>query len=645
MTRPRRPRSPAFGRRSRVSHRIGGLCAIGLMSAPALVASCSDQRPEMSADLVLLGGVVLTEDPARPQAEAVAVRGDSIIAVGRDEEIRRLASPAARRIDLHGAMVLPGLTDAHGHVRAFGEELASLDLHGVTSVEEVARQVKARGARLPPGAWITGHGWDQNLWPGMRFPDHHPLTEASPDRAVWLSRVDGHASWANSRAMQIAGITRRTPEPPGGRIVRDARGDPTGVFVDNAQDLVGKALPKPAREQIKDFLHQGLERCAAAGLTEIHDASVGPDDVGAYRELADAGQLPLRVYLMWNGIGDARIEPLVEQPPFVNYRDRLTLRAVKLMIDGAMGSRGAVFLDDYTDDKGNRGLLVTQPDEIERRAELAMRRGYQVCTHAIGDRGIRLTIDAYEKALAAVHPTDPRPRIEHLQCVTPADVPRLKTLGIIASMQPSHATSDMGWAEDRVGAERGRGLYAWRWVLDAGVVLAAGSDFPVDPEKPLVGIHSAVTRQDLNDRPEGGWHPDQRMTLDEALRAYTAGAAYAAYEEDHKGRIAPGYWADLTVVSKDLRAIPPEEIPRAAIDYTLVGGTIVYERTSSTDRAPNAGATNAAPARCSAAGEKLVATPMTARPAARAARTPPGESSMATQPRPSRRPSRRSPSR
>jgi predicted amidohydrolase YtcJ len=390
--------------------------------------------------------------------------------------------------------------------------------------------------------------------------------------------VDGHASWANLKAMQVAGITRGTPDPPGGRLVRDARGEPTGVFIDNAQDLVQKARPKPTRGQIEASLLLALQRLAEGGLTEIHDASVGPDDVAAYRELADAGRLPLRVYLMWNGIGKANLDPLVEQPPFTNYKDRVTLRAVKLMIDGAMGSRGAVFLEDYADDRGNRGLLVTEPAEIERRATLAMRRGYQVCTHAIGDRGIRLTLDAYEKALAAVHPADPRPRIEHLQCIARADVARLKPLGIIASMQPSHATSDMDWAEDRVGRERGLGLYAWRWILDARVPIAAGSDFPVDPEQPLIGLHSAVTRQDLQNRPAGGWHPDQRMTLAEGLAAYTTGAAYAAYEEDSRGKIAPGYRADLTVIGRDLRAIPPEEIANAGILYTIVGGAVVYEK-------------------------------------------------------------------
>jgi predicted amidohydrolase YtcJ len=550
-----------------------------LAALAALTIACTSRRPpEMTADLILTNGAVVTEDPRHPEAQAVAVRGDSIMAVGTSVEIAALAGPTTRRIDLRGAMVVPGLTDSHGHVRSLGDELANLDLHGVASLDEIARLVRERDRALPAGAWITGHGWDQNLWPGKKFPDHRTLDGAAPDRPVWLSRVDGHASWANLKAMRVAGVTRGTADPPGGKIERDGRGEPTGVFVDNAQGLVDKAQPEPTREQIKGSLSLALQRLAEAGLTEIHDAAVGPEDVAAYRELADAGRLPLRIYLMWNGIGKAKLEPLVEQPPFSNYKNRLTLRAVKLMIDGAMGSRGAVFLEDYSDDKGNSGLFVTEPAEIERRAALAMRSGYQVCTHAIGDRGIRLTIDAYEKALAATHPTDPRPRIEHLQCIAQADVARLKPLGIIASMQPSHATSDMYWAEDRVGRERGRGLYAWRWVLDAGVPIAAGSDCPVDPEKPLIGLHSAVTRQDLKNWPAGGWHPDQRMTLAEALAAYTTGAAYAAYEEDHRGKILPGYWADLTVIGKDLRSIPPEEIANAGIDFTIVGGSVVYEK-------------------------------------------------------------------
>jgi hypothetical protein len=551
----------------------------GLVAALAVTAAClacAGGRDEVRADLVLTNGTVVTLDHGRPEARAVAIRGGIIAAVGSNEDVARLAGPSTRWIDVKGGMVLPGLIDAHGHIHSLGDTLANLDLRGVDSVEEIARRVAARTKDLPAGAWVYGDGWDQNLWPGKAFPDHRPLDAASPGRPVWLDRVDGHAGWANLAAMKAAGVVRDTRNPDGGVIERDAQGNPTGVFIDNAQDLVLKARPKPSRDQIKEAILTALRRCAEGGLTEVHDAAVSEEEAAAFRELADEGKLPLRVYLMWNGIGDGPLEAMVEQPPLVNYKNRLTLRAVKLMIDGAMGSRGAVFFDDYADDRGNRGLLVTPPEEIERRTELAMRKGYQVCTHAIGDRGIRLTIDAYQKALQAVKPADPRPRIEHLQCVAREDVPRLKSLGIIASMQPSHATSDMYWADDRVGPERGRGLYAWRWVLDAGVVIAAGSDFPVDPERPLVGIHSGVTRQDLKNWPEGGWHPEQKMTLDEVLRAYTWGAAYAAYEEKTKGRIAPGYWADLTVLRKDLRAIPAAEIPAAGVAYTIVGGQVAY---------------------------------------------------------------------
>jgi hypothetical protein len=565
--------------RPAVSTPLLSLAAIALAGG----GSCA-RRSGAPADLVLHGGTVLTLDPARPEARAVAVRGGVIVAVGSDEEILALASEATRRIDLRGRMVLPGLTDAHGHIRSLGEQIDSLDLRGAGSVDEVARRARERALTLPPGAWVTGGGWDQNLWPGETFPDHRPLTAAVPDRPVWLSRIDGHASWANRRAMEAAGVTRATADPPGGSIERDARGEPTGIFIDNAQDLVAAAQPRPTPERIRSWIELALRRCAEAGLTSVHDAGVGEEEVAAFRALADDGRLPVRVYLMWSGIGGAYIsgaqaplERLLEQPPLLNYKDRLTLRAVKLMIDGAMGSRGALFFEDYADDPGNRGLPVMPQEAVEKAATLALRRGYQVSTHAIGDRGISLVLDAYERALAAAPAADPRPRIEHLQCVRREDVARLRTLGVIASMQPSHATSDMPWADERVGADRGRGLYAWRWVLDEGVRLAAGSDFPVDPEQPLVGLHAAVTRRDLKGRPEEGWHPEQRMTLEEAIRAYTEGAAYAAFEEKTRGRVAPGYLADLTVVGRDLRAIPPSEIPAAGIAYTIVGGGVVYE--------------------------------------------------------------------
>ena len=531
-------------------------------------------------DLVLHHGVVLTLDPALPSATAIAIRGDRIAAVGADADIQSLAGEQTRSIDLKGAFVLPGLVDAHGHVASLGERLASVDVRGVADPVAVQAVVTLTAQHATEGAWITGGGWDQNLWPGEQFPDHRLLDEAAPRHAVLLTRVDGHASWANLKAMQAAGITRDTPDPEGGTIVRDAKGEPTGVFVDNAMALLDAARPKPSRAQIKDSIRRALRQCAAAGLTEIHDAGVSMEQVAAYRELADAGDLPLRVYLMWDGTTPEPIDAMIAQEPFVNHRDRLTLRAVKLMVDGAMGSRGAVFFDDYDDAKGTRGLFVTTPDEIERRAEKAMARGYQVCTHAIGDRGIREVLDAYAKALAAVPAGDRRPRIEHVQCVRREDLAEFKRLGVIASMQPSHATSDMPWAEERVGRERGRGLYAWRWVIEAGVPIAAGSDFPVDPERPLVGLHSAVTRQDPEDRPAGGWHPDQDMTLTEAITAYTATAAWAAFEEKDKGRLAPGMWADLTILAEDLRAIPASRIDDVPVLGTLVGGRFAYESTT-----------------------------------------------------------------
>jgi predicted amidohydrolase YtcJ len=563
--------------RGRVSMSAGFLaCALGLAQTSI---GCRAERPGDAVDLILYNGTVLTLDPARPEATAVAVAGGRIAAVGGDADILKRAGAATRRIDLAKAFVMPGLTDSHGHVTSLGEQLGSIDVHGVASVREIAARVRERAhAAQPPGEWIVGRGWDQNLWEERQFPDHRPLDEASPDRPVCLRRVDGHAAWANLAALKAARITRATPDPAGGTIVRDAQGEPTGVFVDNAMGLVEAAEPRPSRDRIKSWIAAALKRCASAGLTEIHDASVSKEQLAAYRDLADEGALPLRVYLMWNGTSpDSPVDAMLAEAPFVNYRDRLTLRAVKLMVDGAMGSRGAVFFDDYSDAKGTRGLFVTPPEEITRRTTLALRRGYQVCTHAIGDRGIREVLDAYDKALQAVPGSDRRLRIEHVQCVRQADLADFKRLGIIASMQPSHATSDMPWAEDRVGIDRGRGLYAWRWVLGAGIPIAGGSDFPVDPEAPLIGIHSAVTRQDRNDRPAGGWHPGQRMTLDEALAAYTTGAAYAAFEEKEKGRIAPGFLADLTILREDLRTIPPERIDDVAVRATLVGGRFAYE--------------------------------------------------------------------
>ena len=527
-------------------------------------------------DLLLSNGRVLTQDPRRPEATAIGIRGDRIVMVGGDVEVARGGGPRTQRLDLGGAFVMPGLVDSHVHLRSLGEQLTSLDLRGIASPEEIARRAAKAASALPASEWLNGIGWDQNLWPGGRYPDHRLLTLTVPDRPVWLLRIDWYAGWANRMAMHAAGITRDTPDPQGGRIVKDASGEPTGLFLGEAVSLVARAQPPRTRARLKDLLRPALARCAAMGLTEVHDAAAILEEAAAFRELAEAGELPIRVHLMCKGYGGEDVASMLAQPILIDHRGRLTHRTLKLIIDGTMGSHGALFFEDYADDPGNRGFFVTPAEEIRRLTEEAMRRGYQVATHAIGDRGISLVLDAFEAALDAVKPRDPRPRLEHLQCVRRADVERVKRLGLIASMQPSHATAEFGWSEKRVGAERGHGLYALRWVVNAGIPLAAGSDLPVDDESPLTGIHSAVTRQNPRGEPAGGWHPEHKLTLEEALRAYTLGPAYAAFEEDRKGRIAPGQWADLTILAKDLRNIPASEIPRVEVLGTLVGGRFAY---------------------------------------------------------------------
>ena len=535
-------------------------------------------------DLVFVRGRVMTLDPARPDAGAVAIRDGRILAVGDDAGVLATVSPGARRIDLAGGMILPGLTDAHGHVMMLGRRLASLDLRGMTSAGAVAAAVRSWAS---PGGWVTGGGWDQNLWPGRRDPDHRPLTAAAPDRPVYLRRVDGHAGWANLRALEAAGVGRNTPDPDGGRIVRDAAGEPTGLLIDRAMRLIERAEPKPTPAMVAGWIRAALARCAAAGLTGVHDAGVSLRQEETYRALAAEQALPLRVYLMWDGTTADPIEAMIARPAYRDAGGRLTLRAVKLMIDGALGSRGALLFDDYSDAPGERGLLVTPPGELRRRIAAATSRGYQVAIHAIGDRGIALVLDACEAVLpaaaatavaaAAAAPIEARPRIEHLQCVRASDLARARRLGAVASMQPSHATSDMAWAEERVGRERAAGLYAWRWVLDAGIALAAGSDFPVDPESPLHGLQAAVTRCDPDGRPAGGWRPEQRLALEEAVIAYTRGAAYAAFEEEDGGVIRPGARADLTILEEDLRTIAPERIGAVRVLATLVGGRFAYD--------------------------------------------------------------------
>jgi len=524
------------------------------------------------AGTLFTAGTVVAGASQTPQKNwGVLASGGRIVAAGPADELRS-RFPNAKQVDVAGGTILPGLTDAHGHLDGLGVALSVVNLTGTESYDAVIALVKERASRASAGEWIVGRGWDQNDWPVKEFPTAAALDAAIPDHPVFLRRVDGHAAVANSVAMRAAGITAATQDPSGGRIVRDANGNPTGVFIDAAMDLVEEKMPQPTPEQRKERVLAAAQAIAATGLTEMHDAGIDGATIKAVQELIDEQRFPIRVYAM---LGDNA--PLLaqwfESGPLVDYGGRLTVRAVKLYADGALGSRGAALLAPYSDDPGNSGLMLAQPEHLQDVATRGKRAGFQINTHAIGDRGVRNVIDAYTKASVAAKD---RYRIEHLQVIAPDDVPRLVSRGVIASMQPTHATSDMYWAEARVGPERVKGAYAWRTILNAGGRLALGSDFPVEDVTPFFGLYAAVTRQDQKGWPEGGWMPSQRLTLAEAIRGFTLDAAYAAFEEKSRGTIEVGKLADLTIVEGDLYAMPATDLYKAQVRYTVVGGEIVY---------------------------------------------------------------------
>lgn len=532
--------------------------------------------PRSGADLILSGGTILTMDKHLAPSEALAVVDGRILAVGWEEEILPLANRRTRRIDLKGAVVVPGLTDSHFHLRSFGRSLEELRLVGTTSAEEIAGLVTARARELPTGAWIKGRGWDQNDWEARAFPTRAVLDKAAPDHPVILTRVDGHAIWVNSRALALAGITTDTPTPDGGAILRDANGSPAGVFIDKATDLVRQVLPGPGREDIRRWLLAAVQRCNRVGLTEIHDPGVDSTTLEIIRELVDEGLFSLRYYGMLDGDDEALLSTYFNRGPLINYGGRMTIRAVKFFADGALGSRGAALLADYSDDPGNRGLLVTPPEKLETLVARTFQAGFQPCTHAIGDQANRLVLDIYERAMAQFEGRDLRPRIEHAQVLASSDIRRFARLGVIPAMQPSHATSDMYWAEDRLGPERVKGAYAWRRLLNSGTIIPGGSDCPVEGEEPLLQIYAARTRQDTSGWPEGGWYPDEKMGGLEALKALTTWSAYAAFEDAHRGKILPGYDADLTVLSLNPVNSDPRALLSARVLLTMVGGEVVW---------------------------------------------------------------------
>lgn len=530
------------------------------------------------ADVVLIPGRIWTGDRANPWAEALAARGGEVVAVGTRAEAMAWKGPSTRVIEAPGTLATPGLIDAHGHVEMLGAGLRQLDLRGVASLEEVAAKVKAYADGLPADAWVLGANWDQSLWPGEAYPDASVLDAAAPGRPVWLSRVDGHAGWASTEAMKRAKVDAATQPPSDGQIYRHPDGRPTGVFIDGAMGLIGRVVPPASREEIRDRILAAQGHILARGLVGVHDAGVSRREAEVFRELDAEGLLKLRCYAMASPPAGKEAESLAISPVAASPGARFEMRAVKLFIDGAMGSSGALLFEPYADGPDNKGLLLIDPKTLEATTVAGLRSGWQIAVHAIGDRGNALVLDAFAAARKAV-PTaaDPRLRIEHAQVVRKEDVARFAELGVIASMQPSHASDDMRWADARLGPGRVDGAYAWRWFLDAGARVAFGSDFPVEVVDPQWGLYAALTRQDREGNPPGGWHPDQRISLEETLHAFTAGAAYAAFAEDRLGVLKPGLRADVTVFDRDLFSVTPADVLAAKVSYTVIDGEVVYD--------------------------------------------------------------------
>lgn len=527
-----------------------------------------------TADLVVMGARVYTVNPDQPTASAIAVKDARILAVG--DNLQQHIGPGTKVLDVKGATVIPGLIDSHVHLAGLGQALEILDLREASSIEEVLQQVREAAAKAKPGEWIRGRGWDQTRWPGKEFPDRNYLSEAAPNHPVYLTRVDGHAAWVNGAALALAEVDEGTEDPKGGRILRDADGRFTGILVDRAQSLVARKIPEATGDQLERRLRVAAQECARLGLTSVHDAGVSESTILAYRALEKRGELPIRSYLMIGGEGELWREYLARGP---EIGDRITVRAIKLVADGALGSRGAALIENYADDAGNRGLTILQQEDVLRVSKDAIAKGFQVATHAIGDYANRITLQAYGEALGDVN--DRRFRVEHAQIVHPDDFPLFKKYSVIASIQATHASSDMRWAEDRIGKERAVGAYAWRTFLDTGVRIANGSDFPVEHPNPMLGFYAAITRQDAKGWPDGGWFPRQKLSREEALKSWTLDGAYAAFEESKKGSIAPGKLADFLVLSKNIMEVDPKEILSTKIWLTFVGGKAVHQAADS----------------------------------------------------------------
>jgi predicted amidohydrolase YtcJ len=554
---------------------------------------------------VFVNGNIYTMNEAQPRAEAIAVKGDRIVFVGSNADAKKYQGADAKTVDLGGKTVVPGLTDSHCHIFGIGERETTLNLEGTNTLEDFLAKVKGRVAKAEPGKWVTGRGWIETFWKPPQFPSRADLDKIAPDHPVFLTRADGHASVANSAALRIAKIDKETPNPFGGEILRDKQtGEATGMLLDHAQELVGKNIPAPTEAERREAFVVGVKRELSLGWCEIQNAGSDLDDLPPMRQALEAGDCKIRVYNAVYGPGPAGAALLRDGPIINQFDHRFSQRTIKVVFDGALGSRGAALLEPYADAPETSGYLTQKESELQPMFEEALRKGVQIETHAIGDRANRVILDLYEKAAAKVNGgrssataspnnatpgvaelrpplktlADARWRVEHAQILSAQDIPRFSKLGVIASMQPSHAISDLFFAPSRLGKERLAGAYAWQTLLKSGATICGGSDAPVERGEPMIEFYAAVSRKSIKGESADGWHPEQAVSREQALKMFTLAPAYAAFEEKDKGSIEPGKLADLTVLSADIMRIPEPEILKTTCAMTVVGGEIVYER-------------------------------------------------------------------
>ncbi len=511
------------------------------------------------------------------QFSTLIIKNGKVLEIGDDS---LLNNHNGKKIDLAGKTLLPGLIDAHGHVMGLGYQELQVNLMGIETLEETLEVIKQYAESNPDLEWIQGRGWNQTLWPENEFPTAKDLDKIVADRPVWLSRVDGHAGWGNSLAMRLGGISKDTPEVQGGKIIRDNNGNATGIFIDAAEGYIQSIVPEPTVLERSLALEKALKLMAKMGITSVHDAGIGADTWEMYKQFADGEKLTTRIYSMISGTGDT-FDELSTSGPIKSYADDLlALRSVKIYSDGALGSRGAAMIEEYSDDPGNYGLLFMNQNDMNAMVSKVVGKGFQANIHAIGDAGNRQVLDALEYAQKKYEAFDLRNRIEHAQIVSLDDIPRFAELNVIASMQPTHATSDKNMAEDRVGPIRIEGGYAWQKYLNQGTIVAAGSDFPVEHSNPFYGLYSAVTRMDHHGNPEGGWYPEEKMSRIEAFRAFTIDAAYAAHQEHVLGSLEVGKWADFIIIDKDYFKVDLANIWKIKVLETWLAGKRTYQSIS-----------------------------------------------------------------